>query len=123
MKTINNNIVIADFDGAANISLVDNGNTIAQNYAENHIEFTVNNPTLWNAENPYLYTLIFEKNGEIINIDFGFRTISISNRSELLINGVPVKLKGVNHHDTHPTNGWCQTIDEIKHDLELMKIA
>lgn len=121
VKTANNTVVTADFDGTATVSLIDKGNIIQQKEASDNVRFSVNSPILWNAENPYLYTLRFEKNGEIIDIEFGFRTIAISDKAELLINSVPVKLKGVNHHDTHPVNGWCQTIDEIKHDLELMK--
>ncbi|UKI37849.1 MAG: hypothetical protein L6V93_07295 [Clostridiales bacterium] len=60
------------------------------------------NPTYWNAEKPYLYTLVFEYEGEIIKIKFGFVTIKISSSKELIINGESVKLKGVNHHDTSP---------------------
>ena len=51
----------------------------------------------------------------------GLRTIEINNDYELLINGQSVKLHGVNHHDTHPTNGWYQTDDELRHDIEVMK--
>ena len=32
-----------------------------------------------------------------------------------------MKLHGVNHHDTHPSNGWCMTNSELRRDLELMK--
>ena len=39
----------------------------------------------------------------------------------LLINGVSVKLHGVNHHDTSKYRGWCQSNDELRADLELMK--
>ena len=77
--------------------------------------------TLWNAEKPYLYTAVVEKAGEFIPQKIGFRTQSISDRGELLINGTPVKLKGVNHHDTHPKNGYTQTRAEILRDLLLMK--
>ncbi len=119
--TVNNSTVIVNFDAEAAVSLLDNGRLLEHKVCDHSAEFTVLQPTLWNAENPYLYTLRFEKDGEVINIDFGFRTISISNKAELLINGVPVKLKGVNHHDTHPTNGWCLTREEILNDLKQMK--
>ena len=39
----------------------------------------------------------------------------------MLINGVSVKLHGVNHHDTSKYNGWCQTKEELREDLLLMK--
>ena len=49
------------------------------------------------------------------------RDIAISNEFELLINGVSVKLYGVNHHDTSKFRGWCQSNEELRKDLELMK--
>ncbi len=85
-------------------------------------EFEIQDPILWNAEKPYLYSLKLERDGEIISINTAFRTIEISDARELLINGVSVKLRGVNHHDTHPTNGWCQTNEELQRDLHLMKM-
>ena len=48
-------------------------------------------------------------------------TYEIGKQYELLVNGTAVKLKGVNHHDTHPINGWSMTDEEIKNDLLLMK--
>ncbi len=121
VKTENNTKVIVDFDSTAKVSVVDNGKILGQGLAEKHAEFTVENPVLWNAEAPYLYTVRLEKDGEIIDIEFGFRTITISPKKELLINGTPVKLKGVNHHDTHPTNGWYLSREDIEKDLRLMK--
>lgn len=76
---------------------------------------------LWNAEKPYLYTLIIENNGEFIPVRIGFRTQSVSEKGELLINGVSVKLKGVNHHDTDPYAGYTQTEEQLRNDLLKMK--
>ena len=78
-------------------------------------------PILWNAENPYLYTVIVEEAGEYIPFKVGMRTQSISENGELLINGVSVKLKGVNHHDTHPLNGYSMTEEDMILDLKKMK--
>ncbi len=79
------------------------------------------NPVLWNAEKPYLYTVIIEHAGEYIPFKVGLRTQSVSDKGELLINGVSVKLKGINHHDTHPENGYSMTYDEMKSELLKMK--
>ncbi len=79
------------------------------------------NPVLWNAEEPYLYTLVAEQAGEFIPIKVGLRDQSVSAAGELLINGVSVKLKGVNHHDTHPLNGYTQTREELRQELLAMK--
>lgn len=78
-------------------------------------------PVLWNAENPYLYTLVVEQGGEYIPIKIGFREIQVGDRRELLINGVPVKLKGVNHHDTHPEKGYAMSEEDLLYDLQQMK--
>ncbi len=78
-------------------------------------------PILWNAEKPYLYTAVIEHAGEFIPVKVGFRTQSVTDSGELLINGVSVKLKGVNHHDTHPDNGYCMTVDEMRDELLKMK--
>ncbi|MCH5267096.1 MAG: glycoside hydrolase family 2 [Lachnospiraceae bacterium] len=75
----------------------------------------------WNAEKPYLYTVLIHRNSEWIPIKVGLREISVSGKRELLLNGVPIKLKGVNHHDTHPKKGYVLSDEDIRNDLELMK--
>lgn len=117
-----NNCVYVNVDKCVDVYLHDqNGNLIGRVHNTKNAEFYVEKPVLWNAEKPYLYTVKVERNGECATFRTAFRTIQISKDYELLINGVSVKLFGVNHHDTHPENGWCQTVDELRHDLELMK--
>lgn len=120
IKTENNKILI-DFEGVANISLFDGEKLLSQLYADKVAEFTVENPVLWNAEKPYLYDLFFEYKNEIIRQKIGFVKYSINEDSAFCVNGVPVKLKGVNHHDTHAKNGWCMTDDDLLFDLKQMK--
>jgi beta-galactosidase len=120
VRTVNNS-VIAEFKGKAVATLFDGENKIASAAFENKAEFTVDNPVLWNAEKPYLYRLQLECEGEVINFDVGFVTYSINERAAFTVNGVEVKLKGINHHDTHPTNGYTMTDEEILKDLKLMK--
>jgi beta-galactosidase len=84
-------------------------------------EFTVPTVNRWTAETPYLYKAVFSKNGEYLPVYAGFRTVSVSEKSELLINGVPVKLKGVNRHDSDPVLGYHTPIEHMRRDLELMK--
>ncbi len=84
-------------------------------------ETDLENPILWNAEKPYLYTVVVESAGEYIPFKIGLKEQQINENGELLINGVSVKLKGVNHHDSHPENGYVMTKKELKADLVLMK--
>lgn len=108
-------------DGKANVKIFDGEKIICNSEMENELTFAPENPILWNAEKPYLYKIEIERAGEIITFKSGLRKISVSDDCELLINGVSVKLHGVNHHDTSKFNGWCQTDDELRCDLELMK--
>ncbi|MCL2051601.1 MAG: DUF4981 domain-containing protein [Lachnospiraceae bacterium] len=75
----------------------------------------------WTAETPYLYQALFARNGEYMTYNVGFRTVSVSDKCELLINGRAVKLKGVNRHDTDPKLGYYTPIEHMRRDLELMK--
>ena len=115
------NRILIDFEGCAYISLFDNGKLIGECKADGKAEFSVCDPIMWNAEKPYLYELVFEYMGEVIKQSVGFVEYSINDEAAFCVNGVPVKLKGVNHHDTHPQNGWCMTEDELLQDLLLMK--
>lgn len=108
-------------DKSAAIILLDAAGNILATSKGDAAAFKLENPILWNAEKPYLYTVRFEKDGEIIERKIGMRSIAISDKCELLINGQSVKLRGVNHHDTHKYNGWCQTNQELRFDLEKMK--
>lgn len=81
----------------------------------------LDNPILWNAEKPYLYTVVVMSGSEYIPFKVGIRDISVSDKGELLINGVSVKLKGVNRHDTHPTLGHYTPYDCMKEELLKMK--
>ena len=117
-----NNIIDISFEGSGKISLFDrDGVLIEQKSSEGTSEFVVENPKEWNAENPYLYELVFESKGEVIRQSVGFVEYGINERNAFTVNGVEVKLKGVNHHDTHPQNGYTMTEDELVHDLKLMK--
>lgn len=80
----------------------------------------VPNVKLWNAEDPNLYTIVFSACGEYIKIKVGFREISWSG-GIFKINGTPVKMKGVNRHDTDAALGYAVPREHILRDLILMK--
>ncbi|WP_339233710.1 glycoside hydrolase family 2 TIM barrel-domain containing protein [Paenibacillus sp. FSL R5-0517] len=86
-----------------------------------NLEFDVSNPTLWNAEQPYLYQLVLHAKDEILQFQVGFRSMDI-NEGVFRINSQPVKLKGVNRHDSHPRLGATIPIKDMITDLKLMKL-
>lgn len=84
------------------------------------VQFRIENPYLWNAEEPYLYTVVYECGGEVITDRLGIREICITDRI-VYINGQKVKFRGVNRHDSDPVTGFVISPDQVKKDLLLMK--
>lgn len=113
--------IAIQLSGKANVKISAEDKVLCRTAFENDFVFTPENPILWNAEKPYLYMVELERDGEIICIKAGMRSVSVSKQYELLINGVSVKLHGVNHHDTSKERGWCQSDEELRQDLLLMK--
>ncbi len=92
----------------------------------------------WSAEAPYRYVLtatLRNKRGKVLDIRstyFGFRTVEIKDTpaSEdefglagryFYVNGKPVKLKGVNRHETNPASGHAITREQMLEEVMLMK--
>lgn len=80
----------------------------------------IENPCLWNAEEPYLYTIVIETPDEVITDRLGIRQIHVKD-SVLYINDSAVKFRGVNRHDSDPVTGPVINTDQMKRDLLLMK--
>ncbi|CAA9570883.1 MAG: GH2 [uncultured Thermomicrobiales bacterium] len=83
-------------------------------------------PALWTAETPALYTLLLtheDAGGTVRAVHrqpVGFRTVEIRDR-QLWVNGVSIKLQGVNRHDFHPDYGYAVPHEAMVRDIELMK--
>ena len=82
----------------------------------------------WSAETPELYTLVLRVNGEYTRFHVGFRRLEIVTAQDgdrdvkvFLVNGQPVKFKGVNLHEHNPYTGHYTTRENILEDLALMK--
>ncbi len=86
----------------------------------------VKNPGKWSAEKPNLYHLTLElisqngKTEEVVPATFGFKETEIRHQA-LLLNGVPIKLNGVNSHMQHPKLGHAMDTATIRKDFVLMK--
>lgn len=103
-------------------SLLDPNNEIIQSGSINNdsIILRIEGVELWNPEVPKLYTLLIKTDNEVIREKVGMRVVSIED-SVLKLNGVNMKLRGVNHHDSHPLNGYVITDEDLLLDLKLMK--
>lgn len=96
------------------------GEILVSAVTENLLEVSVNNLKLWDAENPQLYTLLLHYGHEVICQRIGFRRAEVKN-SLFLFNGQPIKLKGVNRHDSDPQTGYVISRQQAIRDLQLMK--
>ena len=90
------------------------------------MERLVRAPCRWTAETPYLYTLVLtlrDAQGAVVesrSARVGFREVEVRGE-ELLVNGVPVKLYGVNRHDHNARTGKTVSRADIEADIRLMK--
>jgi beta-galactosidase len=87
---------------------------------------TVPKVAAWSNETPNRYRLVVSlANADGDEVDqtaqmIGFRSVEIANR-ELLLNGNPLLIKGVNRHDHHERTGCVVNHDDMRADLVLMK--
>lgn len=91
------------------------------------IEIPVAQPALWDNEHPNLYKLkvaVCQANASIQQVEknFGFREIEVKG-NRLLVNGVPVKLRGVCRHEVNPLTGRSLSDEDWKRDAELYRDA
>jgi len=85
------------------------------------VTFPVANPDKWTAETPNLYTVVLTSSeGEILSSKVGFRKLEINGRI-FMVNGVPIKLKGVNRHEHWSDVGHAITEEQMIRDLEVIK--
>ncbi|MBR2938642.1 MAG: DUF4981 domain-containing protein, partial [Kiritimatiellae bacterium] len=76
---------------------------------------------LWSSEDPYLYTLVLRKGGDIRAKKVGFKEQRIVGNT-FMVNGRPVKIKGVNRHECDPENGRTVSMEGMVKDITLFKL-
>ncbi len=80
----------------------------------------------WSAETPNLYSVLIQlknEEGEVIEVvtcKTGFKTSEIKN-GQLLINGRPIYIKGVNRHEHDPVTGHVVSEASMMKDIQVMK--
>lgn len=103
-------------------------------------EFTIPSARLWSAEQPNRYVLVAQlldgkgKTIETVSTYFGVRQVEIrdtpADKDEFglagryfYINNRPVKLKGVNRHESDPATGHSLSHERMEREVMLMKRA
>lgn len=89
--------------------------------------FAIRKPEHWNPEHPYLYQLtiqlfVNDHFAQELRQKLGFRQVMVKG-NQLIVNGKPVKLHGVNRHVVHPLRGRSLTSELCRKDAELFREA
>ena len=106
------------------------GNAVTRSFGTSSRSIAIKNiyhsPLLWTSESPSLYNAVITiyKNGKAVHSvtkKFGFRTVEVKPRDGVYVNGVKVKMKGVNRHSFHPESGRTTSRKISIEDVLLMK--
>ena len=88
---------------------------------------TVQQPLLWSAETPHLYTLVAslvpnrkKEPAEVVVQKVGFRRVEIKD-GQLLVNNQPILIKGVDRHEMDPDGGYVVSLERMIQDIRVMK--
>ena len=97
------------------------GKLIAEGFENSgKISFSLDDPKLWNAEQPYLYKALIFAGKEVISQSIGISEVKVKD-GIVLWNGRKIKIKGVNRHDSDPVTGYTISREQAKRDLLMMK--
>ncbi|MDA3846772.1 MAG: hypothetical protein PF505_09580, partial [Vallitaleaceae bacterium] len=120
------------------VQLIDKNNSIISETKKQYVQksdgtdaaksiqdIMIDHPILWSHEDPYLYTIkvsLYHHHTciDVRSFSYGFREIKIED-SQLLLNGHPLLIKGVNRHECHPKKGHAVTYEQTKADILLLK--
>lgn len=86
----------------------------------------IQQPQQWSAELPALYTVLLsllDENGrilEVVPVRFGFRQVEIID-SQVLLNGKPILIKGVNRHEFDPRTGYVLNRETMEEQVKILK--
>ncbi len=120
--------LLLDLVDAAGVTVASQAVDLRRGEQEVKADLSVRQPYQWTAETPYLYTLRVRLTGKgpaaplymATTQAVGFRMIEIRG-AQLLVNGKPILIKGVNRHEMDPDGGYLLTEQRMMQDIMLMK--
>lgn len=120
--------VILSGDDLSNIKLCASLDGQMQTFdacCENSFVFEIDNPKLWNSEEPFTYEITFElfRNDVLLEMHskkFGFAEYVVKG-NKLMLNNIQITLKGINRHEHDPKNGRAITVERIEKELRIIK--
>ncbi|KQN39435.1 hypothetical protein ASG37_07655 [Sphingomonas sp. Leaf407] len=94
--------------------------------SEQRMTLTVANPRRWNGiADPYLYRMVVELAGrgvaDRVEQPLGLRTVAVDPNRGFLLNGTPLRLRGVNRHQDRQEKGWALSTADHAQDMALIE--
>ncbi len=90
------------------------------------ININVDHPSLWSAEDPYLYTLfisVYDESNKLVEVvpqKLGFRRFELTDKI-MRLNGERIVFKGVNRHEFNPRGGRAISKEDMLWDIKTLK--
>jgi hypothetical protein len=121
-----NKTIVADIIDANGRKVNSVSTNVSANDSLVEVRTKINNALQWTAETPNLYKVIVSlKTGAStayqMTEKFGFRTIQVRRGDGIYLNGVQIKMKGVNRHVWWPETGRCVNPQIDLADVQLIK--
>jgi len=90
------------------------------------LDRSLSDPPKWSAEDPNLFRVVLtlkDSDGsaiQVVSSNVGFRKVEVTG-GQLLVNGVPVLLKGTNRHEHDPDTAHVMSTEGMIRDIRIMK--
>lgn len=91
-----------------------------QEYLQVHVRQDWRNLRLWELEEPALYTVRVVAGEDDYTDRIGFRTVEVKSK-QILLNGKPLYIQGVNRHEEHPEWGFAFPPKLMDKDLDIIE--
>lgn len=113
-------------NGTVAASGSENGFTLVRNKTKTvSLNFGVNNPSLWDVDNPNLYKLTVSLYNNDLLVDRTIESLAfkriIKTEDGITLNGSPLILKGTTYSGSYEYEGTFTTYEQLRKDLELIK--
>lgn len=120
------NLLLTSPDGRKVATASKKVSVVADGNASLDFDCKVNDVRKWDSEHPNLYSLVLsltDSKGNVIeatSAHVGFRKVEIKD-AQLMINGKPLEINGVNLHEHHQTKGHVVDMETMLRDIAMMK--
>ncbi len=82
--------------------------------------FTVENPRLWDVDDPQMYEIVCTTDADDLRDQTGFRRVEVRG-NRIYLNGNLWYVKGINRHEEHPDWGMAFPQGLMKRDMDILR--